>query len=324
MSTPSLFSRIIARPRPLWVIVAVSLLLFLMPIGVILLDGSWDVFLTGSWRALMVPSVVIVYITIAAQLMLRSECLVLKAFRPVVLVSDDEFDRIVQDASHTSRAGEVIAFGIGAVIGFGLGAYWLVIASTIWLRIYGPLSQSLMMGMVGWVIYDSISGTRLIAELHRQPLQVDLQNIEPFEPMGRQSLAVALVFAGGILLGAVFGLNVKSIYFWLFFLPLVFVPVLVFFLSMRHTHRVLAGEKKRQLQMAAQKINQTSRAIQSLIAREESLGDLAVEYTALIAYEARLRTVPTWPYNTAMLRTVFFSVLVPVLARGLSVLLFGQ
>ena len=94
----------------------------------------------------MVPSVVIVYITIAAQLMLRSECMVLKAFRPVVLVSDDEFDRIVQDASHTSRAGEVIAFGIGAVIGFGLGAYWLVIASTIWLRIYGPLSQSLMMG----------------------------------------------------------------------------------------------------------------------------------------------------------------------------------
>jgi hypothetical protein len=49
-----------------------------------------------------------------------------------------------------------------------------------------------------------------------------------------------------------------------------------------------------------------------------------VEYNALIAYEARLRTVSTWPYNTAMLRTIFFSILAPLLVRAISFLLFGS
>ena len=100
----SMFNRVIGQPRPFWVVMVVSLLLFLAPFAAAYLDGSWNIFLQGFWRPLLVPSVVIVYILAAGQLMARSESQALTAFRPVVLVSDEEFDRIVREASRTSRS----------------------------------------------------------------------------------------------------------------------------------------------------------------------------------------------------------------------------
>src|SRR5512139_1093281 len=120
----SMFNQIIGKPRPFWTIITVSLVLFLAPFAATYLDGSWDLFLQGFWRPLLVPSVVIVYILVAGQLMARSESQALAAFRPVVLVSDEEFERIVREASRTSCVGEVIAFGAGALFGFWLGSHW--------------------------------------------------------------------------------------------------------------------------------------------------------------------------------------------------------
>src|SRR5512139_2494637 len=113
----SMFNQVIGQARPFWVVLAVSLVLFLSPFTAAYLDGSWDIFLQGYWRPLLVPSVVIVYILAAGQLMARSESQALAAFRPVVLVSDEDFDRIVREASRTSCLGETIAFGIGALFG---------------------------------------------------------------------------------------------------------------------------------------------------------------------------------------------------------------
>ena len=46
---------------------------------------------------------------------------------------------------------------------------------------------------------------------------------------------------------------------------------------------------------------------------------MAAEYSALVAYEARVRTAQTWPYNTSMLRTLSISLLM----RAISSVLFG-
>jgi hypothetical protein len=163
--------------------------------------------------------------------------------------------------------------------------------------------------------------------LHRQPLKVDILDTKPFEPMGRYSLIISLVFIGGIALGFIFSVDVKSVLAWqswAVYLPLICVPLIVFFLNMRATHRLLASEKKRQLQAVTQKIRLISQGMQSKLTREEALGDTAMEFTALVAYEARLRTASTWPYNTGMLRTLFFTLLLPLFVRGLSAILFGQ
>jgi uncharacterized membrane protein len=167
----------------------------------------------------------------------------------------------------------------------------------------------------------------VIKALHRQPLQIDILDIKPFEPMGRHSLVTSLVFFGGVTLAMIFSLDINNIFAWqtwLSILPFLVIPIIIFFLSMGNTHRVLAREKKHALQVVAQKVHQASSVLRSRIANGEVLGEIAVEYTALVAYEARLRAASTWPYNTAMLRTLSFTIIVPLLIRGLSSWLFGQ
>jgi hypothetical protein len=154
----------------------------------------------------------------------------------------------------------------------------------------------------------------LIAALHRQLLRIDLFDIKPFEPIGRQSLIIALVFVGGLLLSVLFGLGRRDFLAWpnwLVYIFLALVPIIVFFLNMRGTHRVLAAEKKRNLDAVERTILQACRTLLARIDAGQETGTLGDEINALVAYEQRLQAARTWPYNTAMLRTLFFSVIIP-------------
>jgi amino acid transporter len=324
----SRFGRFIAGPRPLWATILISLLLVLSPFGVVALDGLWDSFLgQGRWRPMLLAPVVIVYILVVSQWMNRSNAVMLAAFRPLVRIDDDGFDHLTREASRLHPAGEWIALVVGVLLGFGLSLTWQLGTNFIWLKVYVPVSLCLMYGLLAWIIYSSIASTRLVAALHRQPLKIDIWDIKPFESMGRHSLVNSLVFVGGITLGVIFGLDAENIRYWptwVIYLLLMAVPVVLFFLNMRPTHRLLKSEKDRHLSAVSQKIRLASREMQSRIVRDESLGETSAEYTALVAYEARLRAISTWPYNPPMLRTLFLTILAPLVVRGLSILFFGQ
>jgi hypothetical protein len=282
-------------------------------------------FSLGFWRPVMQSTVVILYILIIAPIITKNDADMLKAFRPLVLIDGDAYDQLVQESSRINPLGEVIAMLLGALIGFGLSQTWLTEVKTLWLRVYIPIAQCLMFGLLSWTIYSSFSSTRVIKALHRQPLQIDILNIKPFEPMGRHSLVSSLVFVGGVTLAILFGLDSENIFDWqnwLSILPFLVIPVVIFFLSMGNTHRVLAQEKKHALQVVTQKIHHANSLLRSRIANDEVLGDVAVEYTALVAYEARIKAAATWPYNTAMVRTLSFTTVVPLLIRALSSWLF--
>lgn len=324
----SSFGRFIAGPRPLWTTILISLLLVLTPFGVAALDGSWNSILgQGRWRPMLLAPIVIIYILVVSQWMHRSNTVMLAAFRPLVRIDDDGFDHLTRETSRLHPAGEWIALLVGALIGFSLSLTWNVDAHTIWLKLYVPVSLCLMHSLLAWIIYSSIASTRLVAALHRQPLKIDIWDTTAFESMGRYSLVSSLVFIGGITLGAIFGLDMENIRYWptwVIYLLLMAVPVVLFFLNMRPTHRLLKSEKDRHLSAVAQKIRLASRGMQSRIARDKGLGETSVEYTALVAYEARLRAISTWPYNPPMLRTLFLTILAPLVVRGLSILFFGQ
>jgi hypothetical protein len=122
------------------------------------------------------------------------------------------------------------------------------------------------------------------------------------------------MFVGGILLATLLSLGRLDPLDWgnwLVYLVLTLVPLLVFFLNMRDTHGLLAAEKKREMVAVQRLILKASRALMQRIAAEENTGTLAAELNGLVAYEARLRTARTWPYDTAMLRTLFFSMILP-------------
>jgi hypothetical protein len=326
--TMSLYDRIISRPRPLLANLLISLLLLLAPVGAVIADGVWDEYLDWSrWRPMLTAPAVILYTLAISRWMASSEEKMLRAFRPVVQIDDQAYERLVRQAERINPTGEIIAIVLGMLAGIGISLPWLRGLDTFWLRLYVPVSLALMDGLLAWIIYGSITSTRLLSSLHRQPLKVDILDIKPFEPVGRYGLTFSLVFVGGIVLGMVFGLdvsNIRSWQSWAFYMPLLTIPIIVFFLNMRGTHRLLAAEKKHRLQVTAQKILEASRAIQQHLENDESLGELAQEYTALIAFETRLRFASTWPYNTSMLRTLFFTILLPLLMRGISALFFGQ
>jgi hypothetical protein len=324
-SPASLFMRLISRPRPLWITVGVSLLLILAPIGVAYVDGLLGVFFSeGYWRPSLLPPTLIIYVLVVAPILDRMDARVIEAFRPLVPTDDASFNRLVSEASRLNPALEVLTFALGGAFGLLLGHQWLPGGNAFWLRLYVSLSSSLMFAVLGWAFFAAIAGTRLTSELHRQPLRIDIFDIKPLEPIGRQSVIVALVTVGGIVLGILFGPGRPESAAWQYWIAqagVMIVPILIFFLNMRDTHRVLAEEKKRELEAVERDVVLASRNLMKRRAAQESIGTLAAEINALVAYEERVQEARTWPYNTGMLRTLVFSVLLPACAAAAQIAL---
>ncbi len=314
----SLWTKLIGRRRRPWITLGAGLLLVLAPLVAATLDGLVsDLLSQGHWRLVLTPAAVITYILVVSPIVERAQAGVIDAFRPLVLMDDNDFDRLVVEASRLNPIGQGIAFGLGAAFGLWLGQSGFSDSDAFWLRLVLIPSEGLMFGLLAWTIYGAVAGTRLNAELHSQQLRVDILDTRPFWPVGRQSLILALIFVGGILLGMVTSLGAESILDWrnwILFSVLGLVPVLVFFLNMRPTHRVLATEKRRELAAVQRNILLACRALMARIDAEESTGTLGAEINALVAYEKRIQTASTWPYDTAMLRTLFFSVIFPAVA----------
>lgn len=323
-SDSSLWGRLVGRRRPLWMILGIGLLLILAPLVAAYLDGLLDEILSeGTWRLLLGPAVVILYILAVAPIVQRAEARVIDAFRPLVLIDDERFDRLVADAAHVNSLGEGISFFLGAVFGLWVGQSWLADTDAFWLKWVVIPSAGLMFGLLAWTIYVAAASTRINAELHRQPLHVDIFDTTSFWPVGRQSLIIALVFVGGIVLGMLSSIGEQSVRDWrnwLLYALLVLIAITLFFLNMRPTHRVLAAEKKRELDAVQRNLLQACRALVAHIDAGESTGTLGAEINALVAYEKRVQATSTWPYNTAMLRTLFFSVIFPVVAALVRIL----
>jgi len=172
-----------------------------------------------------------------------------------------------------------------------------------------------MLGLLAWTAFGSISATRVTNAMLRLPMRVDPLDRKPFEPIGRWSLAIALAFVGGIFLGLVLGsygtaalLNPR---FWLLFLPLSLLPVVVFYLNMRPTHRVLSAARDRALGEVQRELRRAFPALVEHMQRGEPSGNLPFEVNALVAYEKELDQASTWPYNPVILRTLVVSVLIP-------------
>lgn len=213
---------------------------------------------------MLLPIVVILYIVSIAPAMDRTYQEVINSIRQVILIDDEQFYKVCKEASKSSPIGEATAIGIGLIVGLLMSRLGLEESVPSLLTVYWSIAMSLMFGLLVWTIYNSISDMRLITELHRQPMHVDLFNTQLYDPIGRQSLLLALVFIGGTLLGVVFGLNIENIYAWqtwLVYIPFGLVAVLLFFLNMRATHRVLKDEKERELDVVRTRIHLLSREV---------------------------------------------------------------
>jgi hypothetical protein len=263
------------------------------------------------------------YILLVAPLMVRVGEDVLGSLRPLVLLDNETYARVVANASNIPRLHEYLAVAAGMSIGF----IWTILSSEdrlSWLSLYWLLANGAMFGLLVWTIYLSIADTRLISTLLCQRLKIDIFDITPFGAVGKQALASAMVFVGGILLSLIFGADAQSVQyieFWILYIPITSVPVLIFFLQMRPTHQVLAAEKRRLQEELKPHIHKRILRLESSLEQDNLPAQLSAEFNALTNFEQRLQNTQTWPYNTAQLRTLFFSVLIPAATMLLRLLL---
>ena len=312
----SIFDRLISKKRPVWVTLVVSLLFLLLPFAAAYLDGALgNIFKEGQWRVFLLAPVIIIYIWMVSPIMTRMAENVFITLRPLVQLDDEDFDRIIYEASRLNPLHEWLAFGFGLVLGIAASLASEFDADLTWLRIYWFLATALLYGILAWTIYVAVASTRVTAALHRQPMRIDILALTPFEAIGRQSLVLALVFLGGITLSLLLSFQLENLTtpeFWIIYVLLIMVTLLIFFLNMYPAHRVLAAEKERQLAPVQRHIH---RSCQDLVLRLEEgvdTGHLGAEINALEIYEKRLQAARTWPYNTSMLRALLFSVLIPI------------
>jgi hypothetical protein len=99
---------------------------------------------------------------------------------------------------------------------------------------------------------------------------------------------------------------------WASYLVLVLITVLIFFLSMFPTHRVMADVKKKELEQVRKLIQKTFREILRRVEENQPIEELSTQISTLTLYEQRIQGTRSWPYNTAQLRTLFVSVIVPL------------
>lgn len=313
--TQSFLSKLITRQACPWLTLGLSLCLVMVPPIAAYLDGFRGEYLSqGYWRLALLPAAVVVYILVVAPILARGDTRVVEAFRNLLLADDDTFDRLVVKASSPNVPAETAALVLGGIFGTLLGNSWLTAPNAPLFRLSLTMAGGLMFALLGWVVYVSVAGTRLTTELHRQPLRIDILDVRPFEPIGRHSLTVALVFVGGIALSIVLGGGLASFSVWqnwVIYPLLAVVPILFFFLNMRETHRVLSAEKTRELQAVRERIVLASRSLMERLDADRDTGTVGADIAALVAYEKRVHMARTWPYNTAMLRTLFVSIVVP-------------
>ncbi len=320
--------RLLLHRRPVWATLIFCLLLIVMPLAAAYLDGIWtDYFSRGFWRISLLAPVEIIYILIIAPILARSDESVMKVFRSTSGLDDEDFNKLVYPLGHINPVVEGGTIFGGAILGL-LSAYsWGLDSRTIWLSITMYIFLIIMYALLAWTIMSAIVGTRLISALHRQPLHFDIFDIKPFEPIGKQSLTVAMVFIGGITLGVIFTIQVQSLFepvYWLANIPLVLVSILVFYLGMRPTHLLFEAKKNDELEKIRQHLRKICQRVVEGLDKQEDVTALSSQVNALAFYEQRLLEVRTWPYNFSMLRTLFVSVLIPgftMLARVVADLL---
>jgi hypothetical protein len=303
--------------QPAWVIVVCFAFFFSLPFILAFIDGTLATRLeNGDWRIFFLEPTLVLYILAVTPLVAKFEHEVDEAFYSISQLDRAEFERSVANAAHISRRAEVIAILIGVAIDLLLwGPQLLLIGSSV-LRLYSTLASIVLFGMMGGVILGSLSSNRRMAVLHRQPINVNIFDIRPFEPIGRRSLYICLVFIGGTVISLLFVFSPESFFNFsnlVIYGTLITVIILLFFVNMWRTHLVLAQAKRDALGTAQGHIEQVYRALNAATEQHTEMPLLVAQLTAWITLEQRLRATRTWPYNTEMLRTLFISALVPLL-----------
>jgi hypothetical protein len=76
---------------------------------------------------------------------------------------------------------------------------------------------------------------------------------------------------------------------------------------------VLASAKRQNLESVERHLARAYHRLEESIAADQDTFAAATELNALATSKQELKTIRTWPYNTEMVRTIFISIVTPLL-----------
>jgi hypothetical protein len=311
----SIFEKTIGRKRSPQSNVLIGLGLFFIPLVIgYLVFGFENLFLGGYWREFFIYPSIIFYILIIAPFLTAIEDKVIQVFIKLGDLTEEKMHQI-HDETHAVdplREWLSIAMGVlfililfGGSIRFDLRGIFLLVFS---LTTFGILS---------WTVYSSVVSVRITGELLKQPLKVDLFDLDPYKVVGKSSLYLALSFIGGFSLALLFTAQdlsvIQDIEFWLINMYMFLLPVIIFFWNMYPTYKIIDSAKKDALKQVGQQIRVFKDRMLADSSPPAEILSISQSLQGLIALEDRLEKIQSWPYEISTLRSLLGSILIPAI-----------
>ena len=313
-------------PRP-WAITVVAAVLLLLLILATFLDGVINDLSTWRfWQNNLEGLVLIIYILVMHPFMWRLRERAIQAFRPLLPLDEDDFNRLAAEVATPKRRWEWTSVLIGVGLAVGLGQPWTLPwgPGELWWSVYLVITGALMNGLLAWLIYDTLTGAVRINRLSRRDLKLDIFDTELLTPIAIWSLGISLGFVGGISLSLVFGTQ-EGLLRWqsiIMYVILVCVTVLMFFLSMWSAHNAMASAKSRKLAMARKHLAVVSRELEDRTAKGQLGGTegLSATITSWATYQRLVQEAPAWPFNASIIRRLAASIFIPAIVYLIKIL----
>ena len=299
-------------------IAGIAVALLALMAAVVTLDGIWPSFWSeGLWSRLLVAPTVIVYILCVGKVIQPFQQRAVQSLRSISALDEGDYQQMVLETELKSRKGSWVALAAGFAFGFLASMPGAVETAFSWVNWYFPLMNGLMFGLLALVVQQSLAESQLSSRLLQGPLEFDIFYTTPFLPIGMASLVNALAFVGGSTIAIFYSALGRNAFTWteiIIHLLLVVVTLLVFFLPMRQAHKVLRAAKVSEQNNIRRELAEAYRRLEALtLEQKQNILPFSQEVNLWTQYEARLKEVPTWPYNAGMLRTLFASILIPIL-----------
>jgi hypothetical protein len=310
-----------------WTIAAVAGVLLLLLVLAASLDGVLtSLFSWSELRYVLFFVVFITYIMVVYPFMVRSRGEAIQAFKPIVSLGDDAFNKVAANISKPNRRWEWIAIFLGIPIFLGaLFQPWTLdwASGYFWLTVYFVLTATIVYGLSSWLIYDTLIGIVRVSRLSRQNLKLDILDTEMLTPVARWSLGISLVFVGAIILSTITNweimLDWRNITGFAF---MICITLLVFFLSMWTAHRAMNEAKKSKLATIHRHMSAISGEVDERMVGDQFSGTekLSSNLNVLVNYQRLVKDAPTWPFNAAIFRRLLVSILTPGLVYLVKIL----
>lgn len=299
-------------------IALMTAVLAVLGLGAVTLDGLWpDMWSEGYWSVLLPAPTVVIYILLVSKIMTPFQANAKDSLRRISSLNDQEYNQLVEENLAHNRKWAVPAFALGFAFGFLATAPWNGDDGFSWSIWYLALTNGLMFGLISLLLQQSFADSRLTNDLQNQPLDFDIFDTAPFIPIGLLSLVVALAFVGGstiVIFYSAFGRHGLILIDLFLHGFLILCTLLIFFLPMRQTHRVLREAKLAEQANLRRQLAAAYRRLEQMTPEDkDDILNFATEINLWQSYEERLKAVPTWPFNAGILRTLFASILIPIL-----------